>query len=89
MAGTHEPLSINVGSKLLLIAILLMVFGVMATILLPVMTAFAPAAPGSPGGPEAIVGAIFPGIGLLVAGILVGVIAGIFLGYAQKKYPNA
>ena len=89
MAGTHEPFSINVGSKLLLVAILLMVFGVMATILMPLMTAFAPAAPGSPGGPAAIIGAIVPGIGLLLGGIVVGVIAGIFLGYAQKKYPGA
>lgn len=84
MAEHPEPFSINVGSKLLFGAIMLMGLGIIAAVLLPVMTAFGPAA-----GLEQIIGAVMPGVMLLVAGVVLGVIAGIFLGYAHGKYPAA
>lgn len=82
MAEHPEPFSINVGSKLLFGAIMLMGLGVVAAILVPVLTAFSPGA-----GPEQIGGAVMPGIILLIVGLVLGVIAGIFLGYARGKYP--
>ena len=88
MAEHPEPFSINVGSKLLFAAVMLIGLGVVAAILLPVLTAFGPSsAPAA--GPEQIVGAVMPGIMLLIAGVVIGVIAGIFLGYAHGKYPRA
>jgi len=83
LATTHEPCSIDVGSKLLLVAILLMVFGVLATILMPVMSMMAPGAT-----PASVIGAVVPGIAMLLGGIVFGVIAGIFLSYAKRKYPD-
>lgn len=82
MAEHPDPVSINVGSKLLFGAIMLMGLGVVAAILMPVLTAFGPGA-----SPEAIGGAIMPGVMLLLAGLVLGIIAGIFLGYAHGKYP--
>lgn len=57
--------------------------GIVAVVLMPVLTAFSPGS-----GPEMVIGAIMPGIMLLIAGVVIGVIAGIFLGYAQGKYPS-
>lgn len=87
MAEHPEPFSVDVGSKLLLGAILLSVFGVLALILLPVATAFAPATEPD-AGLGRIIGAVFPGIGLLLVALVLGVIAGILLGYAHNKYPR-
>lgn len=82
MAVHPDPFSVNVGSKLLFGAIMLMGLGLIGAVLGPVLTAFSPGAT-----PEAIGGAAGPGIMLLVAGVVLGIIAGIFLGYANGKYP--
>lgn len=82
MAEHPDPFSINVGSKLLFGAIMLMGLGAIGAILGPLLTAFGPGA-----GPEAIGGAAMPGIMLIIAGVVLGIIAGIFLGYAHGKYP--
>lgn len=82
MAEHPEPFSINVGGKLLFGAIMLIGLGVIVTILAPVLTAFSPGA-----GPEQIGSAAVPGIIMLLVGLVLGVIAGIFLGYAHGKYP--
>ena len=82
MAEHGDPFSINVGSKLLFGAIMLMGLGVIGAILGPLLTAFGPNA-----SPEAIGGAVGPGLMLIGAGLVLGIIAGIFLGYANGKYP--
>ncbi|CAN7367993.1 hypothetical protein LJR016_002107 [Devosia sp. LjRoot16] len=82
MAEHPDPFSVNVGSKLLFGAIMLMGLGLIGAILGPLLTAFGPNA-----SPEAIGGAVGPGIMLLIGGVVLGIIAGIFLGYANGKYP--
>jgi uncharacterized membrane protein len=82
MAEHPDPFSVNVGSKLLFGAIMLMGLGLIGAILGPVLTAFGPGA-----NPEAIAGAVGPGLMLIGAGLVLGIIAGIFLGYANGKYP--
>jgi uncharacterized membrane protein len=84
MAEHPDPFSVNVGSKLLFGAIMLMGLGVIGVILGPLLIAFGPNASA-----EAIAGAIGPGIILLIVGLVLGIIAGIFLGYANGKYPPA
>ena len=82
MAEHPDPFSVNVGSKLLFGAIMLMGLGLIGAILGPLLTAFSPNAT-----PETIGGAVGPGIMLIGAGLVLGIIAGIFLGYAHGKYP--
>lgn len=84
MAEHQDPFSVNVGSKLLFGAIMLMGLGVIAAILLPAATAFGPGA-----NPAGIAAAVGPGLMLIGAGIVLGIIAGIFLGYANGKYPTS
>lgn len=74
MAEHPDPFSINVGSKLLFGAIMLMGLGVIGAILGPLLTS---------GGVFAVV----PGLALIGVGLVLGIIAGIFLGYANGKYP--
>ncbi len=96
MAQHREPFSVDVGSKLLLVSVLLLVFGVLALVLRPALTAMAPtpppapeaAAAAAPAGPPAIVSAIFPGLMLIIVSVVAGVLAGIFLGYAENKHPR-
>ncbi len=82
MAEHPDPFSVNVGSKLLFGAIMLLGLGLIGAILGPVLTAFGPGA-----APEAIAAAVAPGLMLIGAGVVLGIIAGIFLGYANGKYP--
>lgn len=82
MVEHQEPFSVNVGSKLLFGAIMLFGLGVVGAILGPVLTAFGPGA-----SPEAIGGAAMPGIMLIIAGVVLMIIAGLFIGYAHGKYP--
>jgi len=84
MTEHPDPFSINVGSKLLFGALMLIGLGLIGAILGPLLTAFGPNA-----SPEAIGNAVGPGIMLLIAGVVLGIIAGIFLGYANGKYPPA
>lgn len=74
MAEHPDPFSVNVGSKLLFGAIMLMGLGLVGAILGPLLT---------PGGVFAVV----PGLALIGGGIVLGILAGIFLGYANGKYP--
>lgn len=81
----REPFSRNVGSKLLFLAYMLIVFGVIALVLMPVGAMFAPPpAPGAEPGPG-IVGAFMPGIILLVVAAVVTVVAGLLLGYDRAR----
>ncbi len=82
MVEHPDPFSINVGSKLLFGAVILMGLGVVGAILGPVLIAFGPGA-----SPEGIVAAVGPGLMLIGAGLVLGIIAGIFLGYANGRYP--
>lgn len=82
MAEHPDPFSVNVGSKLLFGAIMLLGLGLIGAILGPVLTALGPGA-----APEAIAAAVGPGLMLIGAGVVLGIIAGIFLGYANGKYP--
>lgn len=82
MAEHPDPFSINVGSKLLFGAIMLLGLGVIGAILGPLLIAFGPGA-----NPEGIAAAAGPGLMLIGAGLVLGIIAGIFLGYANGKYP--
>ena len=82
MAEHPDPFSINVGSKLLFGAIMLLGLGVVGAILGPLLTAFGPGA-----NPAGIAAAVGPGLMLIGAGLVLGIIAGIFLGYANGKYP--
>lgn len=82
----REPFSRNVGSKLLFVAFLLLVFGVIALVLLALGSVFAPPPPaGAEPGPG-IVGAIMPGIILIVVAAIVGVLAGLMLGYDRARH---
>lgn len=82
LAEHPEPFSINVGGKLLFGAVMLLGLGVIGAILGPLLTAFSPGA-----APETIAAAVGPGLMLIGVGLVLGIIAGIFLGYANGKYP--
>jgi hypothetical protein len=82
MVEHPDPFSVNVGSKLLFGAIMLVGLGVIGAILGPLLTAFGPSA-----NPAGIVAAVGPGLMLIGGGVVLGIIAGIFLGYANGKYP--
>lgn len=87
----REPFSINVGGKLLFFSMILCVFGVLALVLLPLGTMFTPPAPpveGAEPGPG-LVGALIPGIGVIVAALIFAVLAGLLLGYGKNKHPDA
>jgi len=92
MAEYHESFGEDVGSKLLMLAAFLVLFGVIALILLPLGTAFAPAPPPAPDAAAAapagggIVGALMPGIITIIAGLVFGVIAGLLLGAAKARH---
>jgi hypothetical protein len=87
MAIHRETFSEDVGGKLLLLASMLAVFGVIALVLMPLGAAFAPPPEVAPpeGSPPAIVGAIMPGLVMLVAAAIVGACAGLLLGYAKAR----
>lgn len=87
----RESFSEDVGGKLLLLASMLAVFGVVALVLMPLGAAFAPppevATP--EGSPPAMVGAIMPGLITLVVAAIAGVLAGLPLGHAQARAEEA
>lgn len=87
----RETLSEDVGSKLLLLASMLAVFGVIALVLMPLGAMFAPPSPvpAPEGAPPAIVGAIMPGLIMLVVAAIVGALAGLLLGLAQARAEQA
>lgn len=82
----REPFSRNAGSKLLFGAFLLFVFGVIALILMPLGAMFGPPPPpGAEAGPG-IIGALMPGIILIVVAALLGALAGLMLGYDKARH---
>jgi ABC-type glycerol-3-phosphate transport system permease component len=121
MAEHRETFAEDVGSKLLLLASFLAVFGIIALVLMPLGAAFAPsgptpaattAAPVEGAAPEAaapatesttapaqgavapatagpdlppVIGAIFPGLIMLVAAAIIAVLSGLLLGYAKAR----
>lgn len=87
MAVHRERLSEDVGGKLLLLASMLALFGVIALVLMPLGAMFAPPPAVAPpaGTPPAIVGAIMPGLIMLVIAAVVGALAGLLLGRAQAR----
>lgn len=122
MAEHRESLSEDVGGKLLLLASMLAVFGVLALVLMPLGAAFAPAGPPpaatssatpaatpaetpapatdaaatppadgaapaavAPQGPPPVIGAIFPGLIMLVVAAILAGLSGLFLGYAKAR----
>lgn len=87
----RESLSEDVGGKLLLLASMLAVFGVVALVLMPLGAAFAPPPEVAPpeGTPPAMVGAIMPGLIMLVIAAVVGASAGLLLGHAQARAKEA
>ena len=92
MAEYRESFGEDVGGKLLLFASILIVFGILALILLPIGSAFAPAPPPPEAGAAAapagggIVGALLPGIGMIVVGLIFGALGGLLLGYAKAHH---
>ena len=91
MTAHRETLSEDVGSKLLLLAAMLAVFGVTALVLMLLGAMFAPPSPvpAPEGAPPAIVGAIMPGLIMLVVAAIVGALAGLLLGLAQARAEEA
>jgi hypothetical protein len=94
MTVHRETLSEDVGGKLLLLASMLALFGVIALVLMPLGAAFAPppeVVPDAalPEGPPAIVGAIMPGLVMLVVAAIVGACAGLLLGHARARAEEA
>lgn len=95
MAVHRETLSEDVGGKLLLLASMLAVFGMIALLLMPLGAAFAPPPEvaatdvAAPEGPPAIVGAIMPGLVMLVVAAIVGACAGLLLGHARARAEEA
>ncbi len=94
MAVHRETLSEDVGGKLLLLASMLAVFGMIALVLMPLGAAFAPppevtSDAAMPEGPPAIVGAIMPGLFMLVVAAIVGACAGLLLGHAKARAEEA
>jgi hypothetical protein len=124
MAEHRETFGEDVGGKLLLLASMLAVFGIVALILMPLGTAFAPpptppaaadtATPGgdagpaptapangdaatpaapepaaAPAGPPAVVGALMPGIIMLVVAGVLAALAGLLLGHAKARAEEA
>lgn len=85
----HDPFSRNVGSKLLFLALMLLVFGVIALVLMPLGSMFAPppAAGAEPG--SGIIGAIVPGLILIVVAAVVAVLAGLLLGYDKARHEQS
>lgn len=131
MAEHRETFSEDVGSKLLLLASMLAVFGVIALILMPLGAAFAPAGPPpaaaapaspaaegaapaaiepaapatespapsteaaapaaetAPAGPPPVIGAIFPGLIMLIVAAVLAVLSGLLLGFAKARSEEA
>jgi hypothetical protein len=125
----RETFSEDVGSKLLLLASMLAVFGVIALILMPLGAAFAPAGPApaaatapaspaaegavpateatapttespapsteaaaaaaAPAGPPPVIGAIFPGLIMLVVAAILAALSGLLLGHAKARAEEA
>ena len=91
MVTHRETLSEDVGGKLLLLASMLALFGVIALVLMPLGAMFAPPPAVAPpeGTPPAIVGAVMPGLILLVVAAVVGALAGLLLGHARARAEEA
>jgi hypothetical protein len=91
MVVHRERLSEDVGGKLLMLASILAVFGLIALVLMPLGAMFAPPPEVAPpeGSPPAIVGAIMPGLIMLVVAAIIGALAGLMLGYAQARAEEA
>lgn len=125
MAEHRETFSEDVGSKLLMLASFLAIFGIIALILMPLGAAFAPSgpppavetvAPAEGAAPEAavpatestpaptegaaapaaagpglppVIGAIFPGLIMLVAAAIIAGLSGLLLGYAKARAEEA
>ena len=122
MTQHRETFSEDVGSKLLLLASMLAVFGIIALILMPLGAAFAPSGPppaavataegapaatdaaapaaesptpaegtaapaaaAAPAGPPPVIGAIFPGLIMLVVAAILAGLSGLLLGYAKAR----
>lgn len=125
MAEHRESFSEDVGSKLLMLASFLAVFGIIALILMPLGAAFAPSGPppattaaapvegaapeGGAPAPETavapvegaaapaaagpglppVIGAIFPGLIMLVVAAIIGALSGLLLGHAKARAEEA
>jgi len=84
----RERFSLNVGSKLLFGAFILMVFGVIALVLMPIGALLGPAAPDQPFIAR-LMGGLVPGLIVVVIAVVIGALGGLLLGYAAKhgNYP--
>lgn len=88
MAEQREGFAVDVGSKLLFGAIMLMVFGVIALVLMPIGALLGPAAPDQPFIAR-LIGGLMPGLIVVVISVVLGALGGLLLGYAAKhgNYP--
>lgn len=88
MAEEREGFAVDVGGKLLFGAMMLVVFGVIALVLMPIASLLGPGAPDQPFIAR-LIGGLMPGLIVVVVGVVLGALGGLLLGYAAKhgNYP--